>query len=293
MKKFLWLGFLLTSCVTTPKTETPVFMSDADIVAAFQKAEIAGVQEEKSPPKDKLDMVRSLDEVLGDLKTKIDEKRKNGVTLAAAPSNPVQSVDLRDRDTPVVNQWDGTCSAFGLSAVIENQAGVNLSERHVWSRYKRYSCDSAISVWANDKACITTSNMWLNSKTNPYKGYTDSSNCYTYLSKVTYIEDDLNKMVASLAKGKPVYIGMRTTKSMLNCDSTLTPASKSTSGGHALAIVGYKLDSKVSGGGYFTIKNSWGPSCGDKGYQYIPFNYCTRSDMYCVMWTIDEVTVKK
>ncbi len=202
------------------------------------------------------------------------------------------SSDLREFDTPVVSQWGGTCTAHGIAAGIENalKGKVNLSERHVWSKYKRYSCESAIKAWDGGKACITEAAKWPNGNIRPYSGYLDSKNCYSYLLKTKYINNDIQQMIDNLKKGLPVYIGMSVTKSMLNCDTALNPNSATTGGGHALSVVGHVVSPKVPGGGYFIVKNSWGADCGDKGYQYIPFNYCNiRQDMYCIMWSIVSV----
>ena len=58
-------------------------------------------------------------------------------------------------------------------------------------------------------------------------------------------------------------------------------------GGHALLVVGY--DDNLKHGkskGFFVIKNSWGASCGDKGYFFAPYSYFTAalvSDRWAVM----------
>jgi C1A family cysteine protease len=172
---------------------------------------------------------------------------------------------------------------------MENFIGrIDLSERHVWSKYQAYSCETAIASWVNG-GCVTTEKMWPHNSSNPSEGYLNKENCFTVLLKATYIDDDLQKMIDSLNIGHPVYIGLSVTKSMMNCDTVVNPTSARTGGGHALAIVGYKLDSKVLGGGYFIVKNSWGTSCGENGYQFVPFQHCLRSDLYCIMWTIDQV----
>lgn len=200
-----------------------------------------------------------------------------------------KGADLSAKDAPVVNQWNGTCTAHGLAGVMENFIGnIDLSERHIWSGYKQYSCEAAIKAWENGK-CVTTEKAWPHDSTKGKAGYTKPENCNTYLKKTTYIGDDIQAAINSLDKGHPVYIGMNVTESMMNCDATISPKSKKVEGGHALAIVGYYLDNRVLGGGYFKVKNSWGTDCGDSGYQYVPFYHCQRDDLYCILWTIDDV----
>jgi autotransporter-associated beta strand protein len=40
---------------------------------------------------------------------------------------------------------------------------------------------------------------------------------------------------------------------------------------HAVVLVGYQDDASIPSGGYWVIKNSWGPSAADKGYYYVPY----------------------
>ena len=134
---------------------------------------------------------------------------------------------------------------------------------------------------------MTEEKAWPQNSRRPHSGYLERA--HTKLSRFENIEDSVEKAVSALDGGRAVYLGMRVTQSMGNCDATMRPDSAGTKGGHAIAIVGYGLDESIPGGGYFMIKNSWGADCGDQGYQYMPFNYCTRSDMYCIMWDIKGV----
>ena len=56
-------------------------------------------------------------------------------------------------------------------------------------------------------------------------------------------------------------------------------------GGHAILIVGYTDDATVSGGGFFTVKNSWGAGWGSQGYFYISYSQ-VGSPVYFGEWTI-------
>jgi C1A family cysteine protease len=49
-------------------------------------------------------------------------------------------------------------------------------------------------------------------------------------------------------------------------------------------LVGYGFDDKVAGGGYFILRNSWGPKFADKGYAWITFEYAKKYgiDAYAV-----------
>ena len=79
---------------------------------------------------------------------------------------------------------------------------------------------------------------------------------------------------------------------MASCRASIRPSTGVTSGGHALTVVGYRLDLSVEGGGYLILKNSWSDQCGDFGYQYLPFSVCGRSDMYCMFYSLEAISKK-
>lgn len=56
-------------------------------------------------------------------------------------------------------------------------------------------------------------------------------------------------------------------------------------GGHAILIVGYHDDPSIDGGGYFTVKNSWGTGWGESGYFNIAYSQ-TGAPVYFGEWTI-------
>jgi hypothetical protein len=218
------------------------------------------------------------------------EAYKRGLERLIRSGTRKPAVDLRFRDTPVKKQFGGTCTAFGLMAAEENLLGgqIDLSERHFWSEYHKYSCEAAVKA-ASALWGVVTSDYWPDGNRHPYYGYMDQS--WYKLSKFEHLDGDIAKAVLSLDQGNPVYIAISTPTDMMNKPVHVDPNSGHyKNSGHALAVVGYELDASVPGGGSFILKNSWGPACGDHGYQWYPFSLCTKEGMYCEFWSIQGVS---
>lgn len=99
----------------------------------------------------------------------------------------------------------------------------------------------------------------------------------------------LDLAIAALRMRKPLSIGYTVTPSfdagggngwsVWNADSR----NEKVRGGHASHLVGYISNTELlqalpnaaqaPGGGYFIVKNSWGPCAGDAGYYYVPREY--------------------
>lgn len=223
---------------------------------------------------------------------RIDRRKKlkeNEKSNDVAAYEEHKGKDLRFRDTPIKQQWNGTCTAFGLIGVMENLLNqpltLNLSERDLWSIYRAYSSNKAVGAAMSRAICFEE--QWPQTNVNPYSSC--KNNRKTQLLSYSYLEDNIKKSLEYLDMDFPVYLAMSTPKDMLKCKKVMNPYGGVSSGGHAIGIVGYKIDSSVKGGGYYIIRNSWGSGCADNGYQYMPFHYCERSDMYCVMWAITGV----
>lgn len=76
---------------------------------------------------------------------------------------------------------------------------------------------------------------------------------------------------AALSTGFPVVFGVTLYESFENVKSDglvkePDPEKESEVGGHCMLLVGYR-------GGRFIVKNSWGPTWGDRGYCYVPESY--------------------
>lgn len=217
---------------------------------------------------------------LNDMPSQIKSFTREEITAA----DPDQ-VDLRYRDTKVKSQDNGKCTAFAGVAAMENMLNASsprheLSAWHAWSFYRQYSSSAFIKA--------ATKNRVGDEKDYPQYGKSKASlKPHALITKQTYISDDTTAMVKALGKGQVVYLAMKTPKSMLKCDKVISPYSAASSGGHALLISGYYLDSDKKP--VAIIKNSWGAKCGDNGYQYLPMSLCFKKGYYCSMWAIEEV----
>lgn len=217
-----------------------------------------------------------------------DYKNVNQVKAGHVDLNR-KGADYRYRDTPIKNQWNGSCTTFGGVAGLENllnDTSVDMSERDSWSKYKQYSAVAFIKALSKIGNEICNENEWGQNDVEP------SGKCLGRY-RLGYYEalgDSVNDALNALDSGSVVYLAMSTPEDMLSCRSVIRSTSKFSTGGHAILIVGYAVDKAIDGGGYFIIKNSWGADCGDSGYQYIPFSTCQRADGYCAMWELRRTT---
>jgi len=199
------------------------------------------------------------------------------------------SVDMRAHDSEVVHQFGGTCSAFATAAAMDNrfrQKGLqkNVSERHLWSLYGRFDADYAVEAAA--KNYLTEEQYW------PISGTRNTNYKDHAAFKITQFQQHQYNMDAALqglSNGNPLVMAVQVPLGMSKCDAVISGNSGYTRGQHVVAAVGYKLDAKVAGGGYFIVKNSWGKECGDNGYQYYAFGLCKRNDLYCYFIEIKDV----
>lgn len=241
-----------------------------------------------------------------EIQNRIDQRKSRLIELNSEAKiselngfNGSREVDLRHRDTPVKQQFSakkcvglfrskvGTCSAFGLTAALENAlgGGVDLSERQLWSQYCTPSSSAAINALTKGKGMVEES-WWPQNKLSPASNYSKAPRFKAV--EFHSLEDNIPGMLEALDRGSPLYLALNTPSEMYARKEVIQANSGHTSGGHAVAIVGYKLDESVEGGGYFLVKNSWGTSNGRNGYQWLSMGYCARRGNYCLAWSIDR-----
>lgn len=268
------------------------YFSHEEIVKEFKaiKNGTSKVRRSKKPEFVYQYLIPNLDEVIPKYMQTRLRKGQTQRRIDSTIFKNLKSTDLRFRDTEIVSQVGGRCSAYGIVASIENLLGApniaRISEGHLWSNYRRYSSVKAVETVK--RIAITEQSKWPHQNKFPFSGWKEKR--HTKLAHITFIEDNVRKAIKALNEGRPVYLGVSVTRSMERCESVLDPASPDTGSGHAMSISGHGLDESIPGGGYFILKNSWSTQCGDKGYFYMPFNYCMRGgSSYCIMWDVQGV----
>jgi len=298
MKNCLIVFFALFIVSTVLPSCSQSYLSHEEIVSSMTDTKSASLQ--KSSMSDEEMRRRSnlipLKDLFGDKLDELEKKKKDKNIKAnnLTEEKERKGADLRGRDTPIKSQWNGTCTTFAGVGAIENilnrPSTLDLSERDSWSKYGKYSCSAFVSALSKEGNEICREQDWSQNSTVPKSSC--SSNRNWRLGETKYIGDNISAALDALDRGSVVYIGMQTPEDMLSCRSVIRTNTSFSNGGHALSIVGYQMDSRIEGGGYFIIKNSWGSRCGDQGYQYVPFHICNRSDGYCIMWEFKTVIEK-
>jgi hypothetical protein len=212
-----------------------------------------------------------------------------------------RGVDLRYLANPVTDQGaEGTCTAFALAGAMEIAIAarysrvVKLSERHIWSFYRRPQMRQALHALTGK--WIATNDIWPYNRRGPYRAYT--SRAAAFPSTPTWIPlKDAQSAIKALAQNKPLFFGTDVTRSFDREFGTgshndgvipFPPSAEHSTGGHAMTIVGYQIDRRFAGGGYFILRNSWGRAWGAQGYGYLPFAWCKRYE--CSAYVLDDVT---
>ncbi|WP_406824668.1 C1 family peptidase [Pedobacter sp. KACC 23697] len=193
-------------------------------------------------------------------------------------------VSLKQRDTSVKNQWNGTCTSFATIAAIENKLGgkIDLSERSLWDFYGVFSTPQAIN--AAQHHYILEEIYWPQYQIRFDTRY--SSKGRFLLTGVKDLKNDYLAVLKALDIGNPCIVALQTPEDLYTGKAQVERTSRILSGGHAICVSGYKVE---DGKGYFLVKNSWGTENGDSGYQYIDFNVFDKKG-YANFWEVSEIT---
>ena len=101
----------------------------------------------------------------------------------------------------------------------------------------------------------------------------------------------LKGLKAALTAGHPIAIGLRVYASFQSPlvsktgEVPLPKKGEALLGGHAVVVVGFRDSTEV-----FLMRNSWGPSWGDRGYFTVPYAYLTSGQFVTEAWVISAAT---
>jgi hypothetical protein len=103
--------------------------------------------------------------------------------------------------------------------------------------------------------------------------------------------EQLTAIESEIAAGHPVAVGMRwpnrTTFDRNDRYLLNVPPRGKVFDGHCVALIGYKLDANLAGGGAFLFRNSWGENWADHGYAWMPFallKFCINDALSIRLW---------
>lgn len=194
---------------------------------------------------------------------------------------------------PVLNQLNlGSCTANSLSNICRFQLKRNNLKEFQPSRLFIYyfsrlldgnvgedsgaSLRNVMKAVAKYGACSEVSHPYDIKKFKIEPNETNRAGALTHVSKFSYmsVNQNLTSIKNAIARGYPIAFGMYIYESFESeqvAKTGIVPIPKDIEnclGGHCMMIVGYNDFSK-----YFKILNSWGPTWGEKGYAYIPYDY--------------------
>ena len=257
------------------------------------------------------------------IEKKKNEAIKTMVTdlgILGAPSLPT-STDLRQWCTPVENQLQlGSCTANAAAGALEYFENRTYGKYLDASRLFIYKVTRKLAGFTGDSGAYLRNTMGalvlFGAPPEKYWPYTDKApnwdaeppafvyslaSNYQALKYVTLdppntpTADILNNIKTNLAAGLPSIFGTTVYNNIFQAQGGKVPypcSADKPAGGHAMVVVGYDdkmvIKNPVCGSettGAFIIRNSWGPTWGDKGYGYLPYEYVLKG-LAVDWWTL-------
>lgn len=219
-----------------------------------------------------------------------------------------ERVDLHQRFAAVRNQGQrGTCVAHACAAVREfltgeQSASSNFSEQFLYWACKKHDLipgeGTFIRVGMNrlEFDGIPDESAWPynphpiagnEGQDPPPAGAVEQAGQNKIQSSTSLAANNVATLQQALADGSPiafsvpVYSGWFAEPTHSSGDVRLPLPGEKVEGGHAMCMVGYEVDAAVPGGGYFLVRNSWGPGWGRDnpvaaGHARIPFAFISQ-----------------
>lgn len=202
----------------------------------------------------------------------------------------------------------GTCVAFCLTSINEyalraRRRNQNLSEQYLYFRTKQIdgiptACGTFQSSAAEalrtvgqcrEKIWPYNPNQPCN-QPGPVPARADANAAQARVSLLQLNPRDVAGIKAALATGRPVGISIPVWDSWFTSADTYATGritmrigNEGGPGGHCMCAVGYQDESSYPGGGYFLLRNSWGPDWASRspygpGYGAIPYRYISNEN---------------
>jgi uncharacterized tellurite resistance protein B-like protein len=220
-------------------------------------------------------------------------------------------VDLRPMLTPVENQSStNSCAANATAGAYEylmkrhlGEASFDVSRLFIYynaralegqeGRDEGTTLGSVIESLRANGACAESTWPFDEGLVNEPPADTAFEEAAQFLiEECEQVTTDLDSWKSALAAGNPIIFGI---KLFASFDKHKKPGAvpmptgsetgRESHGGHAMLCVGYSDADEV-----FIIRNSWGPSWGDKGYCYMPYAYVMNAELnFGDNWIIKRV----
>lgn len=201
------------------------------------------------------------------------------------PEVPLPGYAFLGADLPIRNQHtNGPCVAYAIAAAVEIATGRRLDDETILSFYN--ACRAFYGLDSDDpEGSVALSAMQLARELGFWEGERVMDPGQILLMKKALAGVGAAQGVPVVVRA-PVFVSASNSKAcFLSGKWTLPFPGESPVGYHAVALVGYRDDASVPGGGYFIARNSWGEDYaadspeGKPGHSLIPFAYLQR---YCV-----------
>jgi len=234
--------------------------------------------------------------------------KSNQPELKFKSINNQKIVDFRNNFKNIYDQGSiGSCTANALGYVYNFIDDPSFDPSRLFLYYNSRLLDNDNDIKIDDGTTLTQGINVLkkygvcSEKTWPYvtNKYGEKPNKNSYDEAVNYkiitsqyIIPTLNNLKGCLQSGYPFVCGILIFQSFMSSQTAKNgivnmPVNKEKClGGHAVTCIGYNDNTQR-----FIMLNSWGPSWGDKGIFYLPYNYLTNGKLSADFWKISKVNI--
>ena len=208
-------------------------------------------------------------------------------------------IDGVDFTTPVRNQINyPSCETFAFVAAVETMVqwkvgypfGCDLSEAHLffwsggnveWGSYPENDTNYLVEYGVPDEAC------WPYPHVDKAIMFPKNTTCPNWQERTVKIKNwsylpagDINNIKEAIVNNGPVPTHLNVYEDFMYYSGGIYTHKWGQSAAlHCVCIMGYQDDANIKSGGYWIVKNSWGPRWGDKGWFKIAYGEASIEEM--------------